>query len=74
MAAKKNNNNLFLWAAVALGAYLLLKKKAPAQSAAAAEAAGTARGLVADAVNRVTFVPDTTTDKQLYSEDQKACK
>jgi len=45
----------------------------PSGSSARA-AAQEARELVADVVDQTTFLPDMTTDRQRYAEDQKLCK
>ena len=66
------------WLWVIGGAYLawwlLRKKKTGASAPTAMEAASTARQLVANAVDQTTFEPDTTTMKDLYKQDQNACK
>lgn len=66
------------WLWVIGGAYvawwLLRKKKTGMKALTAMQAASTARQLVANAVDQTTFQPDTTTMKDLYKQDQNACK
>jgi hypothetical protein len=42
--------------------------------ASAQEAASEAKTIVADVVDKTTFLPDLMTDRDLYLEDQKTCK
>lgn len=49
------------------------KKKGPAAASAQA-AAETAKQIVASDIDQTTFLPDTTTFKTLYQQDQSACK
>jgi hypothetical protein len=41
---------------------------------AARESAQEAKTIVSDVVNQTTFVPDLSTDRDKYVEDQKTCK
>lgn len=68
--------NTWIYIAVAAVAYWYwMKKKKTGVSAPSAEAAAnTARQIVSDVVDNTTFLPDTTTDRQLYAKDQDACR
>lgn len=66
-------NEFLLIAAVAIGIYILTKNKKDKSENKASATAGAARALVADQINKITFVPDTTTDKDLYNKDQNLC-
>lgn len=70
----KKYNWLLIVGGVYLAWYLLRKKKTGASAPSAVDAASTARVLVADAVDNTTFVPDTTTFKDQYLNDQSECK
>jgi hypothetical protein len=76
-----------IWVGLGVLAWYLLRKSqgkpmlpgggggstTPSGSSARA-AAQEARELVADVVDQTTFLPDMTTDRQRYAEDQKLCK
>lgn len=40
----------------------------------AESAASQAKNIVADVVDQTTFLPDLSTDRDLYDQDQKSCK
>lgn len=71
----KKGTILYLVAAAAVYYYWLRRKKTTGKSAPSAEvAASTARQMVADIVDNTTFLPDETTFKQQYANDQKYCR
>lgn len=75
--------NWIIWVGVGLAAWYLLRKKKPAPgtmtaallpaSSAAREAASDAKQIVAEAVDKTTFVPDFRTDADFYREENKHC-
>ena len=79
--------NTLIWVGLGVLAWYLFRKNqgkpmfpgggggstTPSGSSARA-AAQEARELVADVVDQTTFLPDMTTDRQRYAEDQKLCK
>lgn len=77
---KKPNWILLIGLGVAAWYFLKKKPKAIAPLAtlipgsAAKQAANEASSLVADVVDKTTFLPDLRTDADLYKEDQKYCK
>jgi hypothetical protein len=71
----KKNTWIYIVAAAAVYYYWLMKKKKTGSTAPSAmDAASTARQIVSDAVDQTTFVPDTTTFKDMYLQDQNACR
>lgn len=68
--------NTLLWIAAAAAVYWWwMKKKKTGTSAPSAEAAGNAaKQIVSEVVDQTTFVPDETTFRDMYAEDQAACK
>lgn len=67
-------NKLLWYALAAYAAWLLLKKKKTGPVAPSAQtAASTARQMVSDIVDQTTFLPDTTTDADLYAKDKSQC-
>ena len=70
----KKNTWLYIVAAAAIYYWWLKKKKTGSTAPSAVDAASTARQIVSDAVDQTTFVPDTTTFKDMYLDDQNACK
>ena len=74
--------NWILLIGLGVAAWYFFKKKPTAAAplatllpgTAANEAAKTAREIVADVVDKTTFLPDTTTDRDQYVADQKLCK
>lgn len=77
---KKPNWILLIGLGVAAWYFLKKKPKVVAPLATllpgsqAKQAASEASEIVADVVNKTTFLPDLTTDRDLYIKDQKACK
>ena len=73
--------NWILLIGLGVAAWYFLRKK-PAAAAlksmipgtAARQAASDAQTLVADVVDQTTFLPDLTTDRELYIKDLKTCK
>lgn len=65
----KNNNNTIMLVLAAVAVYYIWKK-----SKASGDGSSEAGNLVANQVAKTTFVPDTTTMKDLYNNDQSACK
>lgn len=65
----KNNNNTIMLVLAAVAVYYIWKK-----SKAGGGGSSEAGNLVANQVAKTTFVPDTTTMKDLYNADQSACK
>ena len=75
--------NWILLIGLGVAAWYFMRKKAapgstvsnllPAGSAARA-AASDAQEIVADVVEKTTFLPDLTTDREKYVADQKLCK
>lgn len=65
------------WIYIAVGAYFvwyMMRKKKTGPNAPSAEvAASTARQMVADVVDQTTFLPDTTTDADMYAKDKSRC-
>lgn len=65
------------WIYIAVGAYLVwyfMRKKKTGPNAPSVEvAASTARQMVANVVDQTTFLPDTTTDADLYAKDKNKC-
>ena len=71
----KKGTLIYLAVAAALYYYWIKRKKATGPVAPSAEsAASTARQMVADIVDNTTFLPDETTMKQEYANDQKNCR
>ena len=74
--------NWILLIGLGVAAWYFFKKKPSAAAplatllpgSAARQAANEASSLVADVVNKTTFLPDLRTDADLYSQDQKTCK
>lgn len=67
-------NKLLWYALAAYAAWLLLKKKKTGPAAPSAQtAASSARQMVADIVDSTTFLPDNTTDADLYAKDKAKC-
>ena len=75
--------NWILLIGLGVAAWYFLKKKKPGVVAplatiipgsSAKQAASEASQLVSDVVDKTTFVPDLTTDRDLYIKDQTACK
>lgn len=65
------------WIYVAAGLYvvwfLMRKKKTGPNAPSVQNASSTARQMVADVVDQTTFLPDTTTDADLYAKDKSKC-
>ena len=65
-----------------IAAWYFLKKKPSAAAtlqtilpgSAARQAASDAKEIVSDVIDQTTFLPDLTTDRDLYSKDRKTCK
>lgn len=71
----KKGTLLYLVAAAAVYYYWLRRKKSTGKAAPSAEmAASTARQMVSDIVDQTTFLPDETTMKSEYANDQKYCR
>ena len=71
----KKGTIIYLAVAAALYYYWIKRKKTTGSVAPSAEAAAsTARQFVADIVDKTTFLPDETTMKQEYANDQKNCR
>ena len=71
----KKGTLIYIAVAAALYYYWIKRKKVSGNSAPSAEAAAsTARQMVADIVDQTTFLPDETTMKQEYANDQKNCR
>lgn len=70
----KKNTWLYIAGAAILYWWLWKNKKIGPKSASAQNAASTARQLVANAVDQTTFIPDTTTEADLYAKDKSECK
>ena len=74
--------NWIILIGLGVAAWYFFKKKPTAEAAlktilpgsAAREAASDARSLVSDVVDQTTFIPDLSTDRDLYIKDQKTCK
>lgn len=74
--------NWILLIGLGVAAWYFLKKKPSAAAAmktilpgsAAREAASDARQIVSDVVDETTFLPDLSTDRDKYIQDQKYCK
>ena len=74
--------NWILLIGLGVAAWYFFKKKPSAAAAmqtilpgsAARHAASDAKQIVSDVVDQTTFLPDTTTDRQLYAQDLKNCK
>lgn len=74
--------NWILLIGLGVAAWYFFKKKPSAEAAmqtilpgsAARQAASDAKQIVSEVVDQTTFLPDTTTDRQLYAQDQKKCK
>jgi hypothetical protein len=80
-------NNWLIWAAVGIAAWYLFRKSqgkpmlpgggassTTPSGASAQRSAQEAREIVADVVDRTTFLPDMKTDAEKYAADQKMCK
>lgn len=81
-------NQWLIWVGVGLAAWYwwMQKKKSAASSASASapsaapasnyikSASQEAREIVADVVDKTTFLPDLSTDRNLYKQDQTECK
>ena len=79
-------NNWLLWVGIGIAAWYWYRKSqgkpifpggggsTTPSGAAAQKSAQEAREIVADVVERTTFLPDMRTDADKYSEDQKLCK
>jgi len=71
----KKGTLIYLAVAAALYYYWIKRKKATGSVAPSAEAAAsTARQMVSNIVDNTTFLPDETTMKQEYANDQKNCR
>ena len=74
--------NWILLIGLGVAAWYFFKKKPSAAAplatllpgSAAREAANEASSLVADVVDKTTFLPDLSTDRDHYINDQKYCK
>jgi len=74
--------NWILLIGLGVAAWYFFKKKPSAAAAMqtilpgspARQAASDAKQIVSDVVDQTTFLPDTTTDRQLYAQDLKNCK
>jgi hypothetical protein len=81
-------NNWLIWAAVGIAAFYLFRKKqvkpmlpggggggsTTPSGASAQRSAQEAREIVADVIDRTTFLPDMTTYAEKYAADKKMCK
>jgi len=80
-------NNWLIWAAVGIAAWYYFRKSqgkpmlpgggaasTTPSGASAQRSAQEAREIVADVVDRTTFLPDMRTDRDMYKEDLKNCK
>jgi hypothetical protein len=82
-------NNWLIWAAVGIAAWYWFRKSqgkpllpgggggaasTTPSGASAQRSAQEAREIVADVVDRTTFLPDMKTDAEKYAADQKMCK
>lgn len=70
----KKYNWLLIVGGVYLAWYLLRKKKTGASAPSAVDAATTAKMIVSDAVDNTNFLPDQTTFREMYENDQANCK
>ena len=71
----KKGTILYLVAAAAVYFYFIRRRKVSGKTAPSAEsAASTARQMVSDIVDQTTFLPDETTMRQEYANDQKLCR
>ena len=71
----KKGTLIYLAVAATLYYYWIKRKKATGSVAPSAEAAAsTARQMVSNIVDNTTFLPDETTMKQEYANDQKNCR
>jgi hypothetical protein len=66
-------NWIYIAAGVYLVWYLMRKKKTGPNAPSVHNASSTARQMVADVVDQTTFLPDTTTDADLYAKDKSKC-
>jgi hypothetical protein len=66
-------NWIYIAAGVYLVWYLMRKKKTGPNAPSVQNASSTARQMVADVVDQTTFLPDTTTDADLYAKDKSKC-
>lgn len=77
---KKPNWILLIGLGVAAWYFLKMNKKTAKMvqkvlpGSAARQAASEAETLVSDVIDKTTFLPDMTTDRDLYLNDQKTCK
>jgi hypothetical protein len=80
-------NNWLIWAAVGIAAWYLFRKSqgkpmlpgggassTTPSGASAQRSAQEAREIVADVIDRTTFLPDMTTYAEKYAANQKMCK
>jgi hypothetical protein len=80
-------NNWLIWAAVGIAAWYLFRKSqgkpmlpgggassTTPSGASAQKSAQEAREIVADVIDRTTFLPDMTTYAEKYAADKKMCK
>lgn len=80
-------NNWLIWAAVGIAAWYWFRKSqgkpmlpgggassTTPSGASAQRSAQEAREIVADVVDRTTFLPDMSTDADEYAADKKMCK
>lgn len=81
-------NNWIIWVAVGVAAWYWFRKSqgkpmlpggggaasTTPSGANAQRSAQEAREIVADVVDRTTFLPDMSTDADKYAADQKSCK
>lgn len=81
-------NNWIIWVAVGVAAWYWFRKSqgkpmlpggggaasSTPSGANAQRSAQEAREIVADVVDRTTFLPDMSTDADKYAADQKSCK
>lgn len=68
--------NTLLWIAVAAAAYWywMKRKKTGPGAPSAQEAGSAAKQIVSEAIDQTTFLPDETTFRDMYKQDQAACK
>jgi hypothetical protein len=66
-------NWIYIAAGVYLVWYLMRKKKTGPNAPSVQNASSTARQMVADVVDQTRFLPDTTTDADLYAKDKSKC-
>ena len=70
----KKSTWIYLAVAAVAYWYWMKKKKTGPGAPSAVEAGSAAKQIVSEAIDQTTFLPDETTDRMRYAEDQSACK